>query len=803
MKSFAAKTLALIFLLAFIVRIIPVTVYGVPAGLDSYLHMDISLRIAENGALLSTDPMSLVGLKAYSYPPGFHALMAFFMLFLPPLIASHALVALIGAVTSLIVFIIARDVFGDEKIALFSAFFFASSPIHIFRTSMPIPESFGVLLFTVALMFLIRYLKGFGPRNLLFSAITLAFYMVSHRGWTLFVLSAFLLLLVYKSDMFRKKRYIIGTGALIAALYMAVISLFSELLARINVEAVSALGYLKWMGIVQLFLGAVGIIMLYKTRDKIKLFIVVWASMLLFIGSFSFRFRDPYGAIPVSMLAGYAAVNYLMPLARKKKLLEVTVTAVIMFAVLQAVYTALYVVEHPSGGEQEALGWLKENAPEDSIVLTWKEEGYYIIGISERKDILTWKKIYQGFFEEPPTVSEAQAAYTDMFVMFRSVNRDRMLKLFDQYSVDYIYIDSRMRTELDALKYGLVEYLSYDTLFRPVFSNDAAEIYRLVREPEVPAEYGGKITEYVTFDDYDATFDSGMSLSLVPYLESHWNGLAYMNYPDYKAYYPFNAKAAEALLDLHGITGEAALKSRALWLFEWLELKKEHDGSWKYQGYDYPKKSAQTTCEVVVELLDIEEKHPEAMEGYDFGNTSRFLLSGMRSGWIRNLEGFQWDDYRADAACVPALWRLGERNDDQSLRDAADEIARHLMDVQNDDGSWPYGEYSDRVTVNSQALIAEALAMYHEYGGEEDVMPALISGADYLASRQNSEGKFSDDVSESGVVIKTGLVTYPRAIYAYDAAGKDSSETVSYLMDKYEPGDNDLGALLYIMSGGL
>jgi len=81
--------LCAVFLLALAVRFVPVLVSGVPVGLDSYLHIDIAKRILENGSLLSLDPMSLLGLKAYSYPPGFHVLLAFFLMFLPGVVGSH------------------------------------------------------------------------------------------------------------------------------------------------------------------------------------------------------------------------------------------------------------------------------------------------------------------------------------------------------------------------------------------------------------------------------------------------------------------------------------------------------------------------------------------------------------------------------------------------------------------------------------------------------------------------------------------------------------------------------------------
>ncbi len=797
--SFTAKTLLVIFLLAFLVRFVPVVIAGVPVGLDSYLHIDIALMIVDNGGLLSTDPLSLIGMKAYSYPPGFHLLLAFFLLFLPPVAGAHFVGALIGALTCIFIFRMSQEIFGDDRVSLFAALFFATSPIHIFRTAMPIPEGFGVLLFTASMLYLIKYLKTKDVRHLAVSLIVLIAYAFSHRGWTLYILSVFLLLLVYHSHVFRRKRYVFGLFAFIAAVYYAITEYFSDLISRINVEAVTALGYLKWMGAAQLFFAGVGIVLLHRTKDRLRMFLIVWTVLLLGVGSFSFRFRDPYAAIPISMLAGYAVVNYLMPLCRKDKAkLRAAVGILVLFVVLQAFYTSLFVVEYPTPGETEALNWIKENTPADSIVLTWKEEGYYIMGVTERRDILTWKKIYQGFFEEPPSVDEAQAAYIDMFVMFRSANRDWMLKLMNGYGVDYIYIDARMRSELDALKYGLVDLLSYDTHFEPVFANDMAEIYRFHPDPMLPEQYTGKLTDYIDFDDYSPTFDSAMAVSLIPYMEGYWNGIAYLDHRDYRAHYPDTTEIAKVLLEMYDRTGKEAYMSRAEWLLEWLAFEQLSDGGFFDQKYESPKKSAAATCLVVSDLADIYGDYPE-IEGPSVGEAGGMIMSFYNGRYVRTLESIAYEDYRTDATCLPAFWKLGER-------EAAGKMLSSVLGSQKEDGSFPYGDFSDRSTVNSQSDILASLIEYYELSGDESVRPAIGKGARWLATQQSREGKFWNYVTpETGRVVKTEQVTYPKAVKIYAFAGMESQKdlTMDYLRKNYDPGRDDLEALVQIMSDSL
>ncbi|MCD6496471.1 MAG: glycosyltransferase family 39 protein [Candidatus Aenigmarchaeota archaeon] len=790
--------LCAVFLLALAVRFVPVLVSGVPVGLDSYLHIDIAKRILENGSLLSLDPMSLLGLKAYSYPPGFHVLLAFFLMFLPEVAGSHFVGAMIGALSCIFVFFISEEIFTDRRVSLFSALFFATSPIHIFRTAMPIPEGFGVLLFTASMLFVVRWLKGGKFKNALPAAAVFAVYVFSHRGWSLFVLSMILMAAVYYSGRFRKKRYLIGAVALIGGAYYGVTVYFADLLSRINVEAVTAIGYIKWLGLAQLFFAATAVVMLHKTRDKLQRFLIVWAFLLLAVGSVSFRFRDPYAAIPISMLAGYGVVKYLLPIFRKRQKLIAALGIVVLLAVGQAVFTSLYIVESPGSGEMEALNWIKNNTPKDSIILTWKEEGYYIMGVTERKDILTWKKIYQGFFEEPPSVDEAKAAYRDMFVMFRSANREWMLRLMNSYSVDYIYIDARMRSELDALKYGLVDYLSYDTHFRPVFANDEAEIYQFVPSPMLPERYAGKLTEYMDFGNYTPSFDSAMSLSLLPYLEEHWNGISYLDHRDYRAHYPDITEIIKILLKAHEITGSDALKARAAWLMKWLEFEQLEDGGFFDQKYESPKKSAAATCGVASDLYDIYSEHPE-LEGASAENASSMLSSYFNGQWVRTTESSLYDDYRTDAVCLPAFRKLSKLDQAASLRDI-------LLRNQNPDGSWPYGEFSDRSTVNSQTLILAHLIEYYRLSGDDAVREAVIKGAHWLSTQQNDDGMFWNYVTPgTGKVVRTELVSYPRAAAIYGFAGMDAQKrlTLDYLAAHYSPEKGGLEALVQIMSDNI
>jgi hypothetical protein len=778
------RVLAGIFLLALIIRLLPLSL-GTIVGLDSYLHRDIAMRVLETGSLLSYDPGSLLGIKAYSYPPGFHVLLASFMLFLPPNLASQVLPALLGGLTVVVVYFITMEIFDDEKISLFSAFFLATAPNHVFRTAAVLPEALGVFFFSLSLLAIIRYTKTQDIKYALFTGFILILYLLSHRGWFILFLSVTILVLVLYGDILKSKRNLIALAFLSAISYPIIKNLFFEMLLRIPRVPVNALGYPKWVGIIQLALGVLGMILLAGNKDRLKIFLIVWGIFLLGVGSISFRFRDPYGAIPMSMLAGYALVTFVLPnLPKSGRMPKIALVSILLISTFQGAHASLNLLEFPKVEEVEVFYWLKDNSPEDSIVLTWKEEGYYIIGIAERKDIVTWKKIYQGFFEEPPAVADAKQSYIDVATIFRSTNRERALSLIDFYSIDYVYIDRRMRAELGSLEYGLFEYLSYDTHFKPLIANGVAELYRFEPESIKPENQ-----ENIDFDKNAPLSGFGnTSLFMASRIEGQWNGFAYMSTPEYRADYVTNARIALLYLKLYDLTGNVEFRDRATWLLRFLSFEQLESGGWANQNYNMPRDSVVVTCQITGSLIDIYEFYPEADVKSSLDRSSEYLYSQLESdGWIRTFPLSTTDVYTTDGMCLPVMWKLSQLYGEKYAL-ASGELAGNLVNVQLDDGSWTYGEESIINNVNSQTVILEGMSTYYALSGDEKVAQSVNNGVAWLDSKQNSKGQFADYLIEkTGKSITPETSAYTRAVYIYELQGMEDN-TLEYLMETYEPG---------------
>jgi uncharacterized protein YyaL (SSP411 family) len=262
------------------------------------------------------------------------------------------------------------------------------------------------------------------------------------------------------------------------------------------------------------------------------------------------------------------------------------------------------------------------------------------------------------------------------------------------------------------------------------------------------------------------------------------------------------------MLRLKDATGGPAFMERAQWLLRWLEFEQLGDGAWMDQKYETPKKSAAATCHVTSELIEVSEGYPGV---YDTENmiskAGAYILSQYRNGWMKTLESSTDEDYRTDAACLPALEKLGGALGDERYTAAAAGLAARLVSAQNSDGSWPYGTFSTRATVNSQAAILEGLAEYYETTGDQNALASVKSGARWLSQSQEESGRFRDYVvEETGRTLGTEKSSYPKAAYVYGIAGMDSEKqkTLEYIsrmqtQSKVPYFSNDLEALVQLM----
>ncbi|MDI3474463.1 MAG: hypothetical protein PWQ79_1931 [Thermococcaceae archaeon] len=769
--------LPLILVASFFVRLVPHRNL-ILAAYDEYLHQDLTLRIVDGGlGILSRDIPSLLGLRAYSYPPLFHVAGAFLYRLFHSEYFFFVIPAVYGTLAVLGFYFAYRELFEDDRKVLLAVSLLAFAPNFIYRTSLYIPENMGLLFFSLSMLLGLRFLKKKTLSSFILFAVTFGIYTLTHRGWIFFAFAAVIVLLFYFEPFIRRNiHYLILLVLLVLGGYLAVPQVKStvgELFLRLQRSEVSFLGYFKWVGVVQLVFGALGS-PYYLKKDPLRRGLVVWAWVFLFAGGISFRFRDPYATIPLAAIAADYLLEVVFPsirptlkkilagvrglgsgfvraLPEKRAFLGFIMAVLLLTPVFQGVYGAYAYIEAPSITDKEAYEWISLNTPEDATILVWWDMGYLLIGNTHRKDVVVWKKVYQGFFGEAPTVKEAGQAYTDHVLMFSSDQKSLVYYLMRKYNVSYVFVD-RKRYSYGLVRYGLMEYAPYDTHFKLEFCNGGSVIYRFIPEPELRMEQPFPI-EY-----------SGNYSPLVNFFEKFWTGYNYADFDTgYKANFNLNAWIVDLYYYLYNETGDERFKARADWLLRWLEYKQMDNGAfpWGVPPNDFTLYTAYTM---------------EPLKKFQFGGTEKalnLLRSREREDYFMTTPKDKSGSFVVNALLLPIYKELGVLNTTTEKN-----VLEELLNEQSGKGDW-------KDNVGTTLAVASALARYYQLTGNETVLSAVRKAAEWLMDQQEEDGKLKSEE----YYYAYSRASYVQMAYIYHVAGLEgqAQKTLQFVLETFDP----------------
>lgn len=769
--------LTAILIVSFLIRLIPHRNLLL-ATYDEYLHKDLTLRIVHGGfGTISRDIPSLLGLKAYSYPPLFHIVGAFFYKLFPSDYLFFVLPAVYGTLAVFGFYLAFREFFEDKKTALLATILLGFAPNFVYRTSLYIPENLGLFLFSLSMFFGLRFLKRKEFTDLFSLLVVFALYMVTHRGWIFFAMASLIVLASYWWGFIKRNlHYFVALTLILLVAYTQVSfvnSTIGQLFLRLQRSEVSFLGYFKWIGVIQLVFGTLATGN-YLRRDSIRRGFALWAWVFILAGGVSFRFRDPYASIPLSAMAAEYILNTLKPslgpllnelfdgvqgigsnviksISRKKTASLVLLGVLLLTPVAQGFYGAYRYVEAPTISDKEAYEWISTNTPQNATILVWWDMGYLLIGNTHRKDVVIWKKVYQGFFGEAPTVKEASRAYLDHVIMFSSNQRNYVYYLMKKYNVSYVFVD-RKRYSYGLIRYGLMEYAPYDTHFKLEFCNGGSVIYKFVPQPALrmeqplPLNYTGNYSPLVNF------------------LEKFWTGYNYADFDTrFKAYYNLNAWVVRIYTRLYNETGDEKFKERANWLLRWLAYKQMPNGAfpWGVPPNDYTLYTAYTL---------------EPIGNLQFAGKDKsiaLLMNRERDDYFMTTPKDRKGSTVVNALLLPIYDELGILN-----KKTEENVVKKLLNEQKSDGSW-------NDNIGTTLAIASGLARYYQLSGDEDVLGAVEKAAEWLEGEQEDSGKLKSENFEYAY----SRATYAQMVYVYHVAGLKEAEekTIGFIEQTFDP----------------
>jgi len=751
-------SLILVCILAFIIRIIPSRNFAFP-GNDAYIHHDIVMRLTTEGlGILSKDLVSLLGLKPYAYPPLYHIIgFLLYKIFNSQLIF-FILPPILGVLSILIFYKIAWEVFEDWEKSILATFLFSLVPSFATRTSVFIPESMGILLFITIVYFIVKYAKsmpgypdidnfslgGFfnifkgNLRYLAMAILTFFIYLFTHRGWVFLAITILIFVLTFLIPSFKKRPIEVSLLFLFVAVGILEFILFA---ARFQTQPVTILGFPKWMGLIQIIFGLYGALFFIRSRNPIYKFIILWFIIFAMIGTYSFRFRDPYAAIPLCLMAGYGLSQAIKRLDKlkipeyrlfKKKLTPyvrlLIISLFLIIPIAQGTAIAYTNVINPTQEQIEAFKWIEKNTPRDSVFLATMDDAYLLIGNTHRRDVLLWKKIYQGMMGNPPTLKEKETNEIEVKTIFTTSQPNEAYYLLEKNNITYIYIRKNMHQQ------GLGLYLPTDTHFKTLIVTGDVAVYQYIPNP--PIEGNGSKINFTGPPEYE---------KIVNFIEKFWNGYSYSENGGYtpieydpardlefgsafKGCYEYNAIIAVLYDKIAAKTGDIQFKERSDYLLEWLKYKQMPNGS--FPAGMPPAEYTLTTMQTIYPLMEIQTNDSEKItkDGLQFveKQTSNDNINVSANKESLQVTGTDYLKLKTES-------QISGMNPENKK-----EIIYNVIAKQRIDGSWTSKAYEN-------IEILKGLTLYYLATNDTKTFKAIQKGSQWLKANQNKDGKFKGD----------------------------------------------------------
>lgn len=805
-KNLTKIYLILILLGTFLVRLIPSRNLAI-AGNDAHLHHDLVMRISEQGfGVISSSPLSLMGLSSYGYPPFYHIIGTFLYDTLHTQLIFFLLPPILGVASVFVFYKLSQELFDNRNAELLSTLLFAFVPAFVTRSSVFIPESLGMLLFISMSYFLVKYIKSVpGYENLenfvlmdllkifngnykyiFYTVLIFAIYLFTHRSWIFMALVVLILIITFLIPSFKKKPVTISIIFVLIGLGLLE---FVSIVARFQQEPVTILGFPKWMGVLQLILGLYGILIFIKSKNSLYKFLALWAIIFMIIGTYSFRFRDPYAAIPLTLMAGYVFAYVLLPkingisLFKNYKLFNrnfgghlkiILLLILILIPVAQGAAISYLDVAQPTANELSAFKFIESETPLNATILTTKEDAYFLIGNTHRKDVALWKTVYEGFMGEAPSIAETGATQKDVDTMLGTSQENEAYYLMETYNVSYVYV-SRAMYDLPSSD-GIITYMPFDTHFKTIFVSGDASVYQFISNPTLK----GPNTELNTNSTSNAEYNKS-----IKFIEKFWNGYSYSEnggtYLEdplldlefggiYKGNYNLNSQIA-VLYNYMSQNSSPDLDNRSEYLISWLNYKQMENGS--FPTSIPPEAYTIATMETIYPLMNVNNT-----TGNIYSNENRTNIISNGLIFVDNMTGK--DHINISNVKKPQSSILGP--DYLTMKTNAqvsgmspsgkEEIIANVIEEQKMDGSWTSQSYQN-------VEILKGLCLYYEYTKDQNVLNSIKKGSKWLTENQNSDGKFKDD----GITASYGINHYADAVLVYYTAENKNSmqKTLNYI----------------------
>jgi 4-amino-4-deoxy-L-arabinose transferase-like glycosyltransferase len=410
------RTHAALFVLGFAVFSLPAVLrfyfYGITdiAGFPTYLHVRIAEYIMD-GTFNFYDPLSFGG-RTYLYPPLFSYALAAFGLLFGLKLGGVAFVSLFGAL-GIVAFYMTAKRFTSDRYAIASAVMLALIPGTIFLYSHVSTRAVPITIALFALYFVVRDHRKYYRH----AAILLGVAALFHPEVP--VVFGIIMLLYFLSNKFRMKYLlrIATVTAVIALLWYVPLVLANGFPAandlhteyrerRYSLESPGLNNYLwevevnnEKKGYLNILVGMFAVMgfafACINRKDGKYAFLAYWSIFALLM---TLAFERLFIYLP--FIAAILAVIGLGTFSKERYYRVLIIIFVIYTAFFAAGRINAMATDWPTQQQIDAMTWIKQNTPADSVILSDWQWGHWITGIAERKNFI------DGFAEYAPDVNK-------------------------------------------------------------------------------------------------------------------------------------------------------------------------------------------------------------------------------------------------------------------------------------------------------------------------------------------------------------------------------------------------------------
>ncbi|MFC1741190.1 hypothetical protein ACFL3V_01495 [Nanoarchaeota archaeon] len=492
-KQYCLYILAAIFLLALAFRLfLAFQTQNFEVG-DAYFNYRQVESIKDTGMPTYIDELSYSG-RTRIFPPVYYYILSAFSFLIGTIFALKIIPNILACILIIIIYYIVLEMTNNRSIALFCAFTSAFIPLFFAKTL----NSASILSFTLPLMFYVLYCfmrikeRKFLHHFLFFSFVLSLTSAISF----LFVFALLIYLVLVKLEYQLKNRleleailFVIFLMIWINVLVYKKAFLFhSYALIWQNIPLQVLASYFKQVdivasvtniGLIPLMLGIYAIYRyMLKERDKRTYLLMAFALAVAFLLWFKLITLDIglmfLGAILIPLLG--QTMNLLFKYVEMTKVSSYKwlfwiplFVMVLLTSIIPSVAKASVVIEESlHDDEMRALVWLRENTPEDAVILSTIQEGNLITSIAERKNVAD---------DDFVLIRAPGDIFDDIGRAYTTILKTNAVELMNKYDVDYVYFSPRAKAEFDMESLKFAEKDCFELVY-----DDNIQVYRSLCE---------------------------------------------------------------------------------------------------------------------------------------------------------------------------------------------------------------------------------------------------------------------------------------------------------------------------------